>query len=170
MGREEEEEEEEGGKGLVSKKAEKKEAVKAEKAMRRRQHEGGSFAHASRSSEADPLAEKYGEMPLSYAQSKEVTGWRWTEVESLVEELKGEEVLIRGWVQTIRAVGKNTAFLVLRSLGYTVQCVVAVAPELVSRQMVKFAAGLNKESVVDVQGVVTVPFLPIKSTTQEVVW
>ncbi|RWR91560.1 Class II aminoacyl-tRNA and biotin synthetases superfamily protein isoform 3 [Cinnamomum micranthum f. kanehirae] len=33
--------------------------------------------------------------------------------------------------------------------------------------MVKFAAGLSKESIVDVQGVVKVPLLPIKSTTQE---
>ncbi|RWR91564.1 aspartate--tRNA ligase 2, cytoplasmic-like protein [Cinnamomum micranthum f. kanehirae] len=160
-------EEEEGGKGL-SKKAAKKEALKAEKAMRRQQEEAAAAAAASLSLEADPLAGNYGDTPLADLQSKEVSGRRWTEIQSLVEELKDEEVLIRGRAQTIRAVGKNMAFVVLRRMGFTVQCVVTAAPELVSRQMVKFAAGLSRESIVDVQGIVTVPGVPIKGASQQV--
>ncbi|RWR91562.1 aspartate--tRNA ligase 2, cytoplasmic-like protein [Cinnamomum micranthum f. kanehirae] len=159
--------EEEGGKGL-SKKAAKKEALKAEKAMRRQQEEEAAAAAASLSLEADPLAGNYGDMPLADLQSKEVSGRRWTEIQSLVEELKDEEVLIRGRAQTIRAVGKNMAFVVLRRMGFTVQCVVTAAPELVSRQMVKFAAGLSRESIVDIQGIVTVPGVPIKGASQQV--
>ncbi|RWR91561.1 aspartate--tRNA ligase 2, cytoplasmic-like protein [Cinnamomum micranthum f. kanehirae] len=85
----------EGGRGPRQQKGRAKRSSKG-----RESHEASD---ASRWSEADPLAGKYGEMALSYAQSKKVTGRRWTEVESLVEELKDEDVLIRGWVQ-------NTAF------------------------------------------------------------
>ncbi|KAJ8616879.1 hypothetical protein MRB53_013065 [Persea americana] len=162
------EEEGGGGKGLPSKKAAKKEALKAEKAMRRQQEEAAAAAAASLSLEADPLAGNYGDTPLADLQSKEVSGRRWTEIQLLVEELKDEEVLIRGRAQTIRAVGKNMAFVVLRRMGFTVQCVVTAAPELVSRQMVKFAAGLSRESIVDVQGIVTVPGVPIKGASQQV--
>lgn len=158
----------EEGKGL-SKKAAKKEAMKAERAMRRQQEAAAAAADASHSSESDPLAGNYGDVPLTDLQSKAVSGRSWTEIQLLDEELKDEEVLIRGRAQTIRAVGKNMAFVVLRRRGFTVQCVVTAAPELVSRQMVKFAAGMSRESIVDVQGVITVPGVPIKGTSQQVV-
>uniref|UniRef100_A0A1D1Y570 aspartate--tRNA ligase n=2 Tax=Anthurium amnicola TaxID=1678845 RepID=A0A1D1Y570_9ARAE len=60
------------------------------------------------------------------------------------------------------------AFLVLRERGFTVQCVMTVSQELVSKQMVRFASGLSRESVVDVEGVVTVPSTSIKGATQQV--
>ncbi|KAL5704742.1 aspartate--tRNA ligase [Ranunculus cassubicifolius] len=94
--------------------------------------------------------------------AESVTGRIWTEIESLGEEFKDKEVLIRGRVQTTRTVGK-ISFLVLRRKNFTVQCVVTV-----SGQMVKFADSLNRESVVYVLGIVCVPNKPIKGTTQQV--
>ncbi|KAL5700072.1 aspartate--tRNA ligase [Ranunculus cassubicifolius] len=94
--------------------------------------------------------------------AESVTNRIWTEIESLGEEFKDKEVLIRGRVQTTRTVGK-ISFLVLRRKNFTVQCVVTV-----SGQMVKFSDSLNRESVVDVLGIVCVPNKPIKGTTQQV--
>ncbi|XP_043721497.1 aspartate--tRNA ligase 2, cytoplasmic-like [Telopea speciosissima] len=156
---------EEEGKTL-SKKAAKKEAMKQEKL--KRQQEQAAAAAAANASESDPLAGNYGDVPLVDLQSKAVSGRKWTPIELLNEDLKDKEVLIRGRVQTTRAVAKSIGFVVLRERGFTVQCVVTVAPELVSKQMVKFATSLSRESYVDIEGIVSVPESAIKSTSQQV--
>jgi aspartyl-tRNA synthetase len=78
-------------------------------------------------------------------------------------------VLIRGSAQLFRPVSKKMAFVVLRQCMSTVQCVlVASADAGVSTQMVRFATSLSKESIVDVEGVVSIPKEPLKATTQQV--
>ncbi|KAI7987133.1 Aspartate--tRNA ligase 2, cytoplasmic [Camellia lanceoleosa] len=59
------------------------------------------------------------------------------------------------------------AFLVVRERGFTVQCVLSVAPDVVSPQMVKFATGLSKESYVDVEWTISVPKDPIIGASQQ---
>lgn len=157
----------------VSKKAAKKEAAKQEKLRRR--HEQEALAAATRSlavdDEQDPLAANYGDVPLNEIQSKTVEDVsRWTEVGALTNTLENRSVLIRGRAQTIRAVGKNMAFVVVRERGFTVQCVATVQPDTVSRQTVKYVAGLSRESIIDIEGVVSVPSVEIKGTTQQVIF
>ncbi|XP_020594784.1 aspartate--tRNA ligase 2, cytoplasmic-like [Phalaenopsis equestris] len=153
----------------ASKKQAKKEALKAEK-LRRKQEEAATAAAAaaSKEAEADSLAGNYGDVPLEELQSNAVTDRNWTEVGSLDSKLADGTVLIRGVAQTLRAVGKKMAFLVVRQFTATVQCVLTVTEGLVSTQMVKYANSLTRESIVDVEGVVTVPTEPIKGTTQQV--
>lgn len=158
-----------------SKKAAKKEAAKLEKLRRKQEAAAASAAQAAAVSNlsldpsSDPLGANYGDVPLEELQSKSVTGRRWTEIGLLTAELKGECVLIRGRAQAIRAVGKNIAFIVVREKGCTVQCVLTVAPDLVSRQMVRYATGLSRESHVDIEGVVSDPGVPIKGASQQVI-
>ncbi|XP_065881053.1 aspartate--tRNA ligase 2, cytoplasmic-like [Euphorbia lathyris] len=154
----------------ISKKAAKKEAAKQEK-LRRRQEAALASATTSLTVEdkEDPLAANYGDVPLSELQSKEEADLsHWTRVGDLNEDLKDKEVLIRGRAQTTRPVGKKMAFVVIRQRGFTVQCVVTVQADLVSDKMVKFAAGLSRESIVEVRGLVSVPSDPIKGTSQQV--
>ena len=155
-----------------SKKAAKKEAAKLEK-QRRRQETAAAAASASVGEISigdapDPLASNYGDVALIDLQSKAVTGLKWTDIGALNEDLKDQKVLIRGRAQTVRAVGKNIAFLVVRQMGFTVQCVLTVAPDLVGRQMVKYATSVSRESHVDIEGIVSVPGIPIKGATQQV--
>ncbi|XP_052208913.1 aspartate--tRNA ligase 2, cytoplasmic-like [Diospyros lotus] len=150
-----------------SKKAMKKEAAKLEKQRRRDERTASAVAGVSLDA-SDPLAASYGDVPLEDLQSKAVTGRKWTEIGALAPELKDQAVLIRGRAQTIRAVSKKMAFLVVREKGFTVQCVLSVAPDLVSPQMVKFATGLSRESFVDIEGIVSVPKDSIKGATQQV--
>ncbi|RZC60838.1 hypothetical protein C5167_022580 [Papaver somniferum] len=159
--------EEEGGTTL-SKKAAKKEAIKQEKLKRQQEAAAAAAALAAASIEADPLSENYGEVALPDLQSKAVSGRKWTEVGLVNESLKDKTVLVRGRIQTTRPVGKNIGFLVLREKGFTLQCVLTVADNLVSRQTVKFATSLSKESHVDIEGIVSVPDAPIKGATQQV--
>eukprot|EP00262_Sarcandra_glabra_P007157 TRINITY_DN1976_c0_g2_i1.p1 TRINITY_DN1976_c0_g2~~TRINITY_DN1976_c0_g2_i1.p1 ORF type:complete len:556 (-),score=89.37 TRINITY_DN1976_c0_g2_i1:221-1888(-) len=158
--------EEEELKTTLSKKAAKKEAMKAEKLKRKQEASAASIA--SSVDETDSLSGNYGDVPLEDLQSKAITGHKWTEIQSLNEGLKDMEVLIRGRAQTIRAVGNKIAFVVLRDKGFTVQCVLTVAPGTVSKQMLKFATGLSRESHVDVQGIISVPEKPITGASQQV--
>lgn len=154
--------------GSQSKRASKKEAAKLQK-LRRRQEALAEAGVAGVSIDTpDPLAANYGDVPLEDLQSKAVTGRKWTQIGSLSEELKDQSVLIRGRAQTIRAVGKKIAFIVVREKGFTVQCVLTVAPDLVSGQMVKFANSLSRESFVDIEGIVSVPGVAIKGASQQV--
>ena len=149
----------------VSKKAAKKEAAKQEKLRRRQEATIAAAASSLSVEEEDPLSSNYGDKTLTESPF-ELNDW--VHVKSLTPELEGQSVVLNGRAQTIRAVGKNMAFVVLRESGCTVQCVVTVQPDAVSRQMVKYVASLNRESMVDIQGFVTVPSVPIKGATQQV--
>ncbi|XWS72899.1 hypothetical protein CRYUN_Cryun02cG0079100 [Craigia yunnanensis] len=163
----------------LSKKAAKKEAAKLEK-LRRRQEAASLASSASSLSveEEDPHSSNYGDVSLPELKScsqadagnwiRVVASMDWTQVRDLNQELKDKEVLIRGRAHTTRPVSKNMAFLVVREKGFTVQCLVSTQSEGVSRQMVKFVAGVNRESIVDVIGVVSIPANPIKGATQQV--
>ncbi|KAL4307817.1 hypothetical protein AHAS_Ahas16G0316200 [Arachis hypogaea] len=91
----------------------------------------------------------------------------WTRVVNLEKSLEGKHVLTRARVQAIRRVGKKMALLVVREKGFTVHCLVQEQRDLVSVQMVKYAAALSRESVIDVEGLVSVPSEPIKGATQQ---
>ncbi|KAL7150610.1 hypothetical protein ABFS83_05G125000 [Erythranthe nasuta] len=153
------------------KKISKKEAAKIER-QRKRQEAAALSAAAAVSAVAldgeDPLAANYGEIPLNDLQSKEISGKKWTDVKDLNDGLKDQTVLVRGRAQAIRAVGKKMAFVVVRKRGFTVQCVLTVAQDLVSSQMVKFATSLSRESIVDIEGIVSVPAQPITGASQQV--
>ncbi|KAL3747968.1 hypothetical protein ACJRO7_016739 [Eucalyptus globulus] len=152
----------------LSKKAAKKEEAKLEKLRRRLEASSAVSGAAEEEEEEDPLAANYGEVPLPDLQSKEEVGEPYTEVGALGEGMQGRSVLVRGRAQAIRAVGKKMAFVVVRERGFTVQCVVTEQEGSVSRQMVKFVASLNRESIVDVRGTLTVPSSPIKGASQQV--
>ncbi|KAE9606356.1 putative aspartate--tRNA ligase [Lupinus albus] len=150
----------------LSKKAAKKEAAKQEKL--RRKQEYAALSSTAVNDDNDPLGANYGDIPLVELQSKTpVDVNRWSRVEWLETSMEGKNVMIRGRVQTIRPVGKKMVFLVIRENGYTVQCLVQSQPDLVSIQMVKFAASLSRESIVDVEGNVSLPDAPIKAATQQ---
>ncbi|XP_010929419.1 aspartate--tRNA ligase 1, cytoplasmic [Elaeis guineensis] len=152
----------------LSKKQAKKEAQKAERLRKQQEAATAAAAAAAASAEADPFSGNYGDVPTEEIQSKAVSGRQWTEIGSLDAERAERMVLIRGAAQAIRPVSKKMAFLVVRQYVSTVQCVLVVNKEWVSPQMVKFATGLSKESIVDVEGVVSIPKDPIKGTTQQV--
>ena len=150
----------------LSKKQQKKDARKAEKAEKaaQRQQQQQQPADAE-----DPFAANYGDVPVEEIQSKAISGRSWTKIGDLDADAAGRSVLIRGATQAIRPVSKKMAFVVLRQSMSTVQCVlVASADAGVSTQMVRFATALSKESIVDVEGIVSLPKEPLKATTQQV--
>lgn len=140
----------------------KREAEKAAKRAEREQRE---------KEKADRLAgvgqENFGDMPL--VQSQVITDKIWTRIEELKPALTGQEVLVRGYLQTTRTVGKGV-FVVVRSSLYSVQGVAFESKDgTVSGAMIKYIDALPSESVVDMKGMVTVPDNPVESVTQKMV-
>ena len=60
----------------------------------------------------------------------------------------GQRVKIVGWMENVRVVGQNFAFVVLRDFYGTTQVVVE------NQEMMDIINGLNKESTISVEGVV----------------
>jgi len=139
-------------------KAEKKNRQRAERETRERE-------------KAEKLAgvgqKNFGDAKL--VQSKGFTDKTWTSIGDLNESLAGKEVLVRGYLQTTRLIGKG-AFILLRSSLYSVQGVCFEAKDgSISNAMVRYISGLPTESVVDVKGTIIVPDQPIESATEKMV-
>ncbi|EEY59578.1 aspartyl-tRNA synthetase, putative [Phytophthora infestans T30-4] len=109
------------------------------------------------------LTDTYGELPL--IQSQERPKKNYKSVEDLNPELQGESFWVRGHLQAVRAKSK-IAFITLREQTATIQGILHESDK-VSRPMIKFAAGVSKESVVDVYVTLSVPDSPVVSTTQK---
>eukprot|EP00270_Netrium_digitus_P000814 TRINITY_DN10917_c0_g1_i1.p1 TRINITY_DN10917_c0_g1~~TRINITY_DN10917_c0_g1_i1.p1 ORF type:complete len:564 (+),score=157.70 TRINITY_DN10917_c0_g1_i1:76-1692(+) len=147
------------------KSAAKKDAKAEKKAERLAARQAQANAAAAKEDD-DPLAGNYGDVPFADVQSRQISGRKWTKVADADPSHSGQVILVRGRVHNVRAKGKM-GFLIIREGGATIQCVLSVG-ERVSKGMVKYVGGLSKESVVDVEGEVVVPELPIESTTQKV--
>ena len=99
----------------------------------------------------DPLKEMYCDPPM--VQSRERTNRVWTPVGQVNSTLAGQKILVRARLHGVRGKGKS-AFVILRQQTATMQAILFVNDETVSKQMVKYACNIPKESIVDVGGVV----------------
>ena len=150
-------------------KREKKAAEKAAKEeKKRKQREERERREQEKKDRLAGLGQdNFGDAPL--VQSKEITNKVWTPINELKPKLAGQKVLVRGHLQTARAVGK-CVFVLIRTALYSVQGVAFETKDgSVSSAMIKYISGLPAESVVDIGGTVTVPDEPVEAATQKMV-
>lgn len=157
----------------VSEKNKEKKAKKAaEKAAKEAKKEKARAERAAREkAKADKLAgvgaDNFGDLPI--VNSSSVTDKKWIPIQQLTPKMNTVAVLIRGFLQTSRSVGKGV-FVVIRSTMYTVQGVCFQDDKAgISQGMVQYISGLPVESIVDVEGVVSIPNEPVDSCTQKMV-
>ncbi|KAJ1308460.1 hypothetical protein OPQ81_004164 [Rhizoctonia solani] len=128
-----------------------KEAEKAKKAAERAAKEAEQAA-ARAAADVDYAEQNYGKLPLN--QSQERPGRVRAQISTFNASKDGDHVLLRARVHTSRAQGDKMVFFALRQRQHTVQALLSVTPETVSKQMVKWAAAVPLESIVLVEGVV----------------
>ncbi|CAH2056473.1 unnamed protein product, partial [Iphiclides podalirius] len=146
----------------TSKKAAKKAAKAAEKQQKKAEHKAASGDTQNESAEPDISVGRYGTRKLIQS-SGEHRDRVYTDVKNLGVHLDGQDVWVRARLQTSRAKGKQ-CFAVLRQSSSTVQLLISVSEERrVSKQMVKFAGNINKESIVEVFGRVVKTGAPVAS-------
>ncbi|KAI9833337.1 MAG: hypothetical protein M1819_003732 [Sarea resinae] len=138
-----------------------KEKEKAEKAARRKEQEE---KQKQESAASDISSDDYGELPMVGSQVTPPSGIKRIALSSLTEKDEDASVVFRATVHNARVQSAKLAFLVFGQRMETIQAVVA-ASEKLSRQMVKWAGGINAESTVLVHGLVKKPLEPVKSAT-----
>jgi aspartyl-tRNA synthetase len=151
----------------AQKDAEKKakiEAAKQKKAQANQGDTGVAATETGHQDDVDSSAGLYGDLPMN--QSLSVCDKHYTEIDeaSLGEKETEKSVWIRARLHTCRAKGK-TAFFILRKGMDTIQCVLSVGAQ-VSKQMIKFVSSINRESILDVEGLLRHVSQPIESCSQ----
>jgi nondiscriminating aspartyl-tRNA synthetase len=109
----------------------------------------------------DQAAHLYGDFPIM--QSTEMTERHFKNLCDLSEDHVNQTVWIRGRLANSRPVGKGL-FIILRQGFHTAQAVMFQGSKI-SKQMVKYAASLSLESIIDICATVTIAENPITSTT-----
>lgn len=160
---------EEGGPAAPSKSALKKaakEKEKAEKAAKRLEQERQEKEKSEANDTAKHLYGPYN-FPLeqSNAEDSKNVAQR-TKLRELDETWEGKEVTVCARVHNARVQSAKLAFIDLRQQTENIQAVISEGGEnKISRQMVKWCGGLNRESIVLVTGLVKKPKDPVNSAT-----
>ncbi|KAG0138575.1 hypothetical protein HOY82DRAFT_595728 [Tuber indicum] len=140
-----------------------KEREKAEKAAKRAALEAEQKA-AREAANVDHATGNYGTKKM--IQSTERSGTKRIQLSKLTAEDDGTEVVFRARLQNARAQGAKMCFVVLRQQSVSIQAVLTVNTEgTVSKQMVKWASGVNLESVVLVHGKIAKTPEPVTSAS-----
>ncbi|KAH8272601.1 hypothetical protein KR026_012418 [Drosophila bipectinata] len=149
----------------VSKKGAKKQAKAAKKAEQKAENASAAAAqNAGGDGAEDHAAGRYGLSEM--IQSKDKRSERnFVPVPELSGQVGKGLVWVRGRVHTSRAKGKQ-CFLILRQQSSTVQCILAVG-DIISKQMVKFAGNIPKESIIDIQAKAVAVASKIESCTEQ---
>eukprot|EP00762_Andalucia_godoyi_P001932 ANDGO_05954.mRNA.1 Aspartate--tRNA ligase len=160
--------------GELSKSAAKKAAKKAEKDARKAASASAQQAPQGKTIEElfkalsieDIAAAQFGVLPLVQSRTN-VPVDAFASLKNLDESAAGTEVRVRCRVHNSRSKGK-LCFLVLRDGLYSAQAVLFQS-ESISKDMVKFASGIPKESIVDVVALVSKPDQPIEKCSQKTI-
>lgn len=109
---------------------------------------------------------EFGDLPLM--DSSVNYGRTFTELSDITAAKAGEKVWVRARVHTVRGKGK-TAFIQLRRGLATLQaCMFAFGNEgEPSVDLVKYAAKIPSESIIDIFGTIKTPDVPVESCTQK---
>ena len=106
----------------------------------------------------------YGDMKL--IQSDGSVQRPLTPIKDVQSNLVGQQIWLRARLHSSRCKGKQ-AFFVLRQQHFTIQAILRVAEgNQVTKEMINFAAGLSKESIIDVFGLVKQAPVKIESCSQ----
>ena len=140
------------------KRAEKaeKERIKAEKAARLAAEQA-----ARQAADVDFATENYGVLPMNCSQERK--NEQLFAIEDIHPEKDGQPITLLARLQTSRLPSAKLAFLTFRNGVHCVQATLAVTPEKISRQMVKWAAAVTPESIVRVEGTISKVPKPVES-------
>ncbi|EXJ59270.1 aspartyl-tRNA synthetase [Cladophialophora yegresii CBS 114405] len=146
--------------GAPSKNALKKAQKEAEKAAKKaaaKAKEAEQKAAQQAQAAEDTATGNYGPLPDDAVEI--------THLKKLGDDHVDKEVTIIVRIHNSRSQSAKLAFLMLRQQGKTIQAVVAATGDHVSKQMVKWAVGVNINSFVRVTGLVKKPDPPVASAS-----
>uniref|UniRef100_A0A1B0A9G5 Aspartate--tRNA ligase, cytoplasmic n=1 Tax=Glossina pallidipes TaxID=7398 RepID=A0A1B0A9G5_GLOPL len=150
----------------TSAKAAKKQAKEALKAAKKAEYKAaaGQAANNAGDNSEDSSKGCYGIAEVIMSKDK-YEDRNFVTIANLGQYTGKSAIWLRGRVHTSRAKGKQ-CFLILRQQSSTVQCILSVGDDT-SKQMVKFAGNIHKESIVDIQAKAVAVPSKIESCTEQ---
>ncbi len=139
----------------------RKEEKAAKRAETRKTMPVNTIEHNAVEANDDQSTHMYGDTIL--IQSTEMTERHFINLCDISEDYVNKTVWIRGRLANSRPVGKGL-FIILRQSFHTAQAVMFQSSKI-SKQMVKYAANLSLESIIDICATVTIAKNQITSTT-----
>ena len=140
-----------------------KQKEKEEKAAKRAEQERQQKAAAEANDTAKHL---YGKFADGTPSGEEGSRKRTKLLDLATKGAENDGVTVRARVHNARGQSAKLAFLDLREMTENIQAVIAEGgAHGISRQMVKWCGGLNRESIVLVTGVLEKPVEPVQSAT-----
>uniref|UniRef100_D3TLE4 Aspartate--tRNA ligase, cytoplasmic n=1 Tax=Glossina morsitans morsitans TaxID=37546 RepID=D3TLE4_GLOMM len=152
--------------GKTSTKAAKKQAKEALKAAKKAEYKAAASQAANNAGDnsEDSSKGRYGIAEVIMSKDK-YEDRHFVAIANLGQYTGKSAIWLRGRVHTSRAKGKQ-CFLILRQQSSTVQCILSVGDNT-SKQMVKFAGNIHKESIVDIQAKAVAVPSKIESCTEQ---
>ncbi|KAH8079405.1 aspartyl-tRNA synthetase, cytoplasmic [Cristinia sonorae] len=141
-----------------------------EETVAQARHEKQAHLH-----EQDPLGDRYGDLPLNMSQSRHKNPL--DTLDSIADKQPGDRVRFRARIHHVRPLGEcpprhpthsadthptprtgaKIVFIILRQQITTVQAILTEEEGKISANMVRWAEGLNRETIVLVEGLVQTP-------------
>lgn len=118
---------------------------------------------AARARETDDMRARYGDLPMS--QSTTRNSEKRIDVDTLTEDMVGQEVVFRARMHHHRNLGQKLAFVMLRQRISTIQGVLVEEAGLVGPLMIHWSEHVRTGSIMRVRGVVQKPSVPVKSAS-----
>ncbi|KAI5302945.1 hypothetical protein KEM56_000194 [Ascosphaera pollenicola] len=112
--------------------------------------------------ETDEMKANYGDLPIM--QSKDRSGEKLAQFDTLTEEMIGKQITFRARVHNIRRMGPRLVFLLFRQQTMTIQGVLHDKPQQISAVMVHWAEHIPLGSIVRVRATIREAAVPIKKT------
>jgi len=115
------------------------------------------------SKETDDMRARYGELPMSQSTTRNTD--KRIDVDTLTEEMIGQEVAFRARIHHHRNMGQKLAFIMFRQRISTIQGVLVEEPGVVGPLMIHWSEHVRTGSIMRVRGVVQKPAVPVKSAS-----
>merc|ERR1711970_1042408 len=148
----------------AAKKAEHKAKEKGDKGAGDAAQGGAKGGEAAADDGVDNAAGNYGDYGI--INSSEYIDRQFTSIGDLDMSKVGKTVWIRSRLQNSRLKGSAMCFIVARDREFTCQAIMTAGKD-VSKQMVKFTAGVSRESIVDIEAKVVKSPEKIKNCSQK---
>jgi len=113
--------------------------------------------------ETDDMKARYGELPMSQSTTRGTD--KRIDVDTLTDDMIGQEVCFRARIHHHRNMGQKLAFIMFRQRISTIQGVLVEEAGLVGPLMIHWSEHVRTGSIMRVKGIIQKPAVPVKSAS-----
>ena len=113
--------------------------------------------------ETDEMKARYGSLPLMQSTTRDTD--KRINIDTITDDMAGQEVVFRARLHHVRAMSAKLLFLIFRQQISTIQGVLTQEPDIISEIFLHWAEHLRTGSIVLVKGIIQKVLVPVKSAS-----